>query len=154
MTNLKKQKVLASKVAGVGRSRIKVDASMAEDLKEAITKEDIKALIKEGAIEVVKKKGVSRHRARERHEQRKKGRQRGPGRRKGASGARTPSKRAWINKIRALRVELKQLREDKQINPAVFRDLYRKAKGGLFRDRGHLAIYLKQRGIVKKGDKE
>ena len=150
MTNLNKQKILAGKVAGVGKDKIKIDSSMAEEIKEAITKEDIRSLIAEGAIEVVKDVGISRHRARKRHIQRKKGRQRGQGKREGKVCARYPSKLKWMNKIRSIRVVLKELKTTGKVTLANYRDLYRKAKGGFFRDRGHLEIYLKQNKMVKK----
>ena len=149
MTNFKLQKRLASKVAGVGKKRIKIDASAKDDLKEAITREDIAELIRDGVIEVKKVQGVSRHRARKRHEQRKKGRQRGHGKRKGKAGARTPSKRAWINKIRPLRKTLRELKE-KGMEPRIYRELYRKAKGNFFRSKKHLLQYVEQHKLVKE----
>lgn len=154
MSNLRSQKKLASKVLGIGKSRVKVDGAMAEDIKEAITRADIRDLIAQGAIKVIPKSGVSRHRARERHLQRKRGRQRGQGVRKGRMGARNPHKRAWINKIRSLRNELKELREGEYITERTYKELYKKAKGNFFRDRGHALIYIKQRGLMKKSIEE
>lgn len=153
MTNLSKQKKLASKVTGVGTERVKIDQSMAEEIKEAITREDIRALISNGAIEILPAQGISRHRARERHEQKKKGRRRGPGLRRGKAGAREPTHRKWINKIRSLRAHLMELREKKILDPKTYRELYMRAKGGFFRDMGHLKIYLKQRDMKKEAAK-
>lgn len=150
MSNLRLQKKLASKVLKAGKGRVKIDSEMAEEIKEAITRADITDLIKEGAIEVVSKQGVSRHRARARHIQKKKGRQRGQGLRKGKVGARTPKKRKWINKIRSIRRELKSLRADAVVTDETYRKLYRRAGGGFFRDRSHLLIYIKQHRMTKK----
>ena len=150
MTNLTLQKKLASKVLKAGKGRIKIDGSMAEEIKEAITRADIKDLIEDGAIEVVQKKGVSRHRARARHLQKKKGRQRGHGSRKGKAGARTPKKQVWMTKIRSIRRELKSLRSDAILADETYRLLYRRAGGGFFRDRNHLLVYIKQHKIAKK----
>jgi len=150
MTNLKLQKKLAKKVLGVGNKRIKIDSAVAEEIKEAITRADIKDLVEDGAIEVVQKKGVSRHRARARHLQRKKGRQRGHGLRKGKAGARTPKKQVWMAKIRRIRAELKSLRVDAVLGAETYRLLYRRAGGGFFRDRGHLLVYIKQHKLAKK----
>ena len=150
MTNLSLQKRLARKVLGVGSKRIKIDNAVAEEIKEAITRADIKDLIEDGAIEVLQKKGVSRHRARARHLQRKKGRQRGHGLRKGKAGARTSKKQVWMAKIRRIRAELKSLRADAVLTDEIYRLLYRRAGGGFFRDRGHLLVYIKQHKLAKK----
>jgi large subunit ribosomal protein L19e len=149
MSNLKLQKRLASKVLKVGKSRVKLDGAMAEELKEAITRADVEDLVKEGIIEVKKGKSVSRHRARARHSQRLKGRQKGHGRRKGVKTARTPRKRTWINKIRALRKELFALRDAGRLTGDKFVELYRKAKGNFFRSRKHMHLYAEQHGFLK-----
>lgn len=154
MSNLKFQKKLASKVLGVGKDRVKIDSAMAEEFEEAITREDIRELVAAGAIEVAPKKGVSRHRARKRHAQKKKGRRRGHGKRKGRAGARAPKKRAWINKIRAIRRELKSLRGDAVLTDENYRMLYRKASGGFFRNRHHLLVYIQQHRLAKKSVKD
>ena len=152
MTNLKLQKKLASKVAKVGKKRVKIDASAHEELKESITRGDIAGLIRDGIIEVKKAKGVARHRARKRHEQRKKGRQRGHGKRKGKAGARTPTKRVWINKIRPLRKALRELKE-KGLQSRVYRELYRKAKGNFFRSTKHMLQYVEQHKLMEAAKK-
>jgi len=156
MTNLKLQKKLASKALKAGKGRVKLDSGMAEELKEAITKLDIKDLAKEGAIEVLPVKAVSRHRARKRHLQKKKGRQRGHGKRKGKATARTPKKEVWMNKIRGMRKELKVFKEGGALDKETYRTLYRKAKGGFFRSKRHMRTYVDQHGLLKtvKEDKE
>ena len=50
MTDLSIQKRLAAEVLGVGVSRIRVDPNRIEDVEAALRREDIKRLIKEGAI--------------------------------------------------------------------------------------------------------
>ena len=91
------QKRLAAKIAKVGKSKVKVSPLAAAELKEAITKADVRSLIARKAISIVPAKSPSRFRAKARRAQRKKGRQRGHGTRKGAKTARTPRKRNWIN---------------------------------------------------------
>ncbi len=149
MSNLKLQKRLAKYVAGAGKSRIRLDPDAASDIKEAITKADIKGLIDEGVIKVVQKKGVSRRRAIERHSQRKKGRQRGYAKRKGTKSARAPPKRAWINKIRPLRRTLNELKAS--LKEGKYRELYRMAKGNFFRNTRHLLLYVEQHKLNKGG---
>src|SRR3989344_3641132 len=53
--DLRKQKELAAEVAKVGVYKIVLDPARYEDLKEAITKADIRALIKDGAITIKQK---------------------------------------------------------------------------------------------------
>ncbi len=139
--NLRLQKKLASKAAKVGLSRVKINPANLSDIKEAITKADVKDLIAENMIKISNKEGTSRGRARKRHLQKRKGRQKGVGKRKGAQKARTPKKRSWINKIRPQRELLSQLRAKKHIDARIYRELYLKAKGGFFRNRKHLLMY-------------
>lgn len=143
------QKRLAAQVAKVSPSRISFDPARLADIKEAITKADIRALIKQDVIKILPAKSPSRVRARARHIQRKKGRQRGHGKRKGAKGARRGKKELWINKIRPQRRLLKGLLEGQKITKQTYKKIYKKAKGGFFRDRGHLLFYLKQNKLLK-----
>ncbi len=135
------QRRLASDLLKAGKSRIKFKEGSITEIKEAITREDVKNLISKGVITVKKKKGVSRGRAKKVHEQRKKGRKRGFGKRKGTKKSRTPKKRSWINKIRPQRAFLKLLKEGGKITNAHYRKLYRLAKAGFFRSRRHLKLY-------------
>jgi len=152
--DLRLQKRLAAEVAGVGLDKVILDPSRSKDIKEAITKADIRALISEGAIKIKQARSPSRHRARKRHEQRKKGRQRGAGKRKGTAKARSPRKRTWINLIRAQRNLLKYLREKNKIDAKAFRLLYKKAKGGEFRSKAHMMFFIKRNNLLKEEAKK
>lgn len=55
--NLKKKKALAARTFGVGESRIEFVKPRLEEIKEAITKQDIRDLYKEGAIRIKNIKG-------------------------------------------------------------------------------------------------
>jgi len=50
MTDVSLQKRLAAEILGVGESRVRVDPARISDVAQAITREDIKRLIREGAI--------------------------------------------------------------------------------------------------------
>ena len=50
--NLRKKKILAAKALKVGKERIIFLKPRLEEIKEAITKQDIKDLYKEGAIKI------------------------------------------------------------------------------------------------------
>ncbi len=136
--NLRSQKRIAADVLGVGVHKVVIDPDQQEEASEAITREDIRDLVKQGVISAKKPKGNSRGRVRKRLAQKKKRRQSGPGKRTGAKKARTPSKAQWINKIRAIRDELATLKKEGKIDAATYRLLYRRAKGNLFHSRRHL----------------
>jgi len=142
---LKNQKRLAASVLKCSEKRIRFDTDRLEDIKEAITKIDIKGLIKDEAIMKIHSKGVSRGRARKRLVQRRKGKQRGPGSKKGGRGARLPKKTEWINKVRSQRILLDTLKDKGVIDKALYRDLYLKSKGGFFRSKRHIKLYLEER---------
>ncbi len=147
MPDLSTQKKLAAKVLGVGVSRIKIDPSRIEDVEAALRREDIRRLIKEGAIIVEPERRNSRGRWRIRHERKKKGRRRGPGSRKGAKGARTDPKRVWVNTIRKIRRYLRWLRDHEVIDRKTYRRLYMLAKGGMFKCLADLKRHLQELGI-------
>jgi len=148
--DLSLQKRLAAEVLGVGESRIWIDPDRIEDVEGAVTKEEIRRLIKEGVIRVKPVKGNSRARWKERHEKRKKGRRRGPGKRKGAKTARLSKKEAWMNRIRKIRRYLRYLRDRGVIDRKTYRRLYMLAKGGVFKSLSSLKSYMKEQGLLKK----
>ena len=55
--NLKKKKLLAARTFGVGESRIKFLEPRLNEIKEALTKQDIRDLHKDGAIVILPVKG-------------------------------------------------------------------------------------------------
>ena len=139
---LKIQKRFASKILKASKKRIKFDEERLEDIKETITRADLKGLIKDGAIIAKQKKGISRARIVKRRKPLKKGKK----------TARHPKKRTWINKIRALRTILKTLRDKELITKEVYHDLYGKAKGGFFRTKRHLKLYIDEKKLLQKRD--
>jgi len=148
--NLRSQRRMAAEVLGVGEGRVWIDPERLEDVEAAITREDIRRLIHEGAIRKLKEKGVSRARARILHEKRKKGRRRGQGSRSGSRKARAKLKKVWVMKIRALRRRLRELKEKRVITTRVYRQLYLKAKSGVFRSISDLHRYIEVHGLRRK----
>ena len=143
------QRRLAAQVLKCGRNRIKFDPDRLEEIKEAITKHDIRALIGTSAILRKRLLNTSRFWARKRKEQKSEGRQKGFGSRKGKKTARTPQKRVWMNKIRLQRNFIKSLRDNGVIESNVYHELYMKSKGGFFRSLRHLKLYTTEKGILK-----
>ncbi|MGQ0534905.1 MAG: 50S ribosomal protein L19e, partial [Methanobacteriota archaeon] len=132
MTDLRNQVRMASEVMDCGVSRVYIDPLHTEEVAEAVTRADIRALVRKGYIVKLQSTGISRFRARKIAKQKAKGRRRGPGSRKGAFGARDPRKARWIRTIRPIREELKALRDAKVIEPKRYRHYLLQAKGGVF----------------------
>jgi len=148
--DLSNQRRIAAEVLKCGRHRVWIDPDEIEEVEKAVTRQDIRNLVKKGIISARKKKGVSRARARILHEQRKKGRRRGHGSRKGAAYARRPKKVRWILTIRPIRKYLRQLRDEGVITPAIYRKYYVRAKGGEFKSKHHLRTHLIMEGVIKE----
>jgi len=149
--NLSAQKRMAAEILKCGQNRVYIDPYLIEEVKMAITREDIRNLIKEGIIQKRYKKGISKYRKNLNHERKKKGRGRGIGKRKGPKGARTPKKKAWMKRIRPQRKLLKKLRDRKQITTATYRKLYKNAKGGLFASVAQLNRHIKEKELLRRG---
>ncbi|MHA2359390.1 MAG: 50S ribosomal protein L19e [Candidatus Thorarchaeota archaeon] len=143
------QKRLAADVMKVGKSRVWIDPEFEDEISLAITRDDIRRLIDEGAIQKKPIRGVSRGRARHKLRQKRKGQRSGPGKKKGKATSKLSSKDRWMMKIRPLRKELRKLRNDGKITSRVYRELYLKAKGNAFRNTAHLRTYIAERRLSK-----
>ena len=150
MTDLRNQRRMAADILKCGENRVWMDQDRLDEIAKAVTKEDIRLLAKGKAIKASQKKGISSGRKKYVADQKKKGRRRGHGSRKGAKYARMPKKQRWIKTIRPIRAYLRSLRDDKKINPTVYRKYYMKAKGGEFRNKHHLQTHLTSDGIIKE----
>lgn len=144
------QRRLAAQILKCGKNRIRFDPEKLDEIKDAITKVDIKTLI---GREVISKKRVlntSGFWVRRKKMQKKKGRQKGVGSRKGKKTARSIPKSAWMNKIRLQRGFIKSLRTGGLITSTVYHELYAKSKGGFFRSLRHLKLYTTERGFINE----
>lgn len=150
--NLRNQRRMAAEILKCGEHRVWMDPNRLEDVADAITREDVRGVIRAGLVRKLPVKGQSRGRTRHRAEQKRKGRRRGPGSRKGARGARSPRKRRWIRTIRPLRETLQELRSEGRLDPVAYRKLYLRAKGGMYRSRAHLLQHLKSEGYLQEGE--
>ncbi len=148
--SLRSQRRMAAEVLGVGEGRVWIDPERIEDVEAAITREDIRRLIHEGAIRKIKDKGVSRARARIIHKKKKRGKRRGMGSRSGSRKARADLKRVWAEKVRALRRRLRELKRKRVITARVYRQLYLKTKSGVFRSVSDLHRYIEVHGLRRK----
>lgn len=148
--NLLPQRRMAAEILKCGENRIWIDPNSIEEVSEAVTREDIRYLIKRGIIQKKPIKGQSRSRANYIKQQKEKGRRKGQGSRKGAKYARYPRKLRWMKTIRAIRRTLRELRDSGKIDTKTYRKLYRMAKGGAFRSKSHMLTHLKMEGILKE----
>lgn len=148
--DLKSQRRMAAELLGCGENRVWIDPNRTEDVASAITRSNVRTMINSGAIRALQKKGISSARKNHIKAQKAKGRRKGPGSRRGAKSARTPTKEAWIRRIRIIRSRLKELREKGVMDTKTYRKYYLQAKGGMFKNRSHLDTQLKIQGILKE----
>ena len=144
------QRRLAAQILKCGENRIRFDPDSLEDIKEAITKTDIRSLISNGLVSRRRLHNTSRFWARKRKEQKSYSKQKGFGSRKGKKTARLNPKRTWMNKIRLQRDFIKSLRGKNMITSVAYHELYMKSKGGFFRSLRHLKLYTNEKGLIKK----
>jgi large subunit ribosomal protein L19e len=125
--NLNKRKMLAAKTLNVGKSRILFNTERLDEIKEAITKQDIKELFSSGAIKIKEVKG------------RKTIRKRKTRRRAGSIKKKIRhSKRQYIIMIRKLRAYLAELRKKEQISEEQYQKLRKEIRAKLYDDKSHL----------------
>ncbi|MFH1056446.1 MAG: 50S ribosomal protein L19e [Candidatus Micrarchaeota archaeon] len=136
---------LAASIFKAGESRVKIkDAARA---KEALTRDDVRTLIREGVLVLEQKKGVGRAKAKFKQSRLKAGRRRGTGSLKGAKFSRASRKGRWMEKVRAQRSLLKMLK--KNLKEGEYRSLYSMVKGGFFKSKKHLLTHANENKLLK-----
>ena len=114
--NLANHRRIRAEVMKVGKNRVWFDKKQLAEIKEAITKQDIRTLVSKNVIQARTEVGNSRVRARKRILQRRKGRQQGKGTRKGKRTARLSRKGAWMVHVRSQRRFIKELKSKNLID--------------------------------------
>ncbi len=149
------QRRLASEILGCGINRVRIttDPAEQENIFDAITREQVRELIKRNVVTMREERGISRARTRMRQAQRQKGRRRGHGTRRGTANARASQKGQWIGTIRRLRAYLRELKAQGRIDVHTYRRFYRQAKGGMFKSKAHLTQQLQMAGVLKEAAK-
>lgn len=148
--SVKSQRRMAAKILKIGKNRVRMDPERIDEIELAISRDEIRRLIRDKAIRKLPKKGISRTHARVLHDRKKQGKRRGLGSRQGKKGARTPSKKVWMNRIRALRKRLRELRDTHSITEDVYRKLYAVAKSGIFHSVSDLERYINNHNLRRR----
>ena len=130
--NLSKKKELAKKTLGIGKRRILFDNQKLTEIKEAITKQDIKDLQAEGIITI---KPITGRRTVTKRKTR-----RGPGKIKKTINKR---KQIYVKMTRKLREYVKELRRRGEIQRDLSLEIRKKIRMRTFKSKAHLKEYLK-----------
>jgi large subunit ribosomal protein L19e len=143
VANIAKKRELAARVLNVGVNRVRFEPDRLEDISDSITRENIRSLVKSGAIWTVQPKGSSRGRAiKKRSVWKVHGK--GPGSKKGKKTARVGKKRVYVVKTRSMRYHLKVIKERKDISNDMYWYLYKRVDGGQVRSLAHLRELVKE----------
>jgi large subunit ribosomal protein L19e len=143
VVNIAKKRELVARILNVGANRVRFEPDRLEDIADSITRENIRSLVKSGAIWTIQHKGSSRGRAiKKRSVWKVHGK--GPGSKKGKKTARVGKKEVYVVRTRSMRYHLKVIKERKDINNDRYWDLYRKINGGQVRSLAHLRELVKE----------
>jgi large subunit ribosomal protein L19e len=151
---LKTIKRLAAEILDVGESKIWMDPQTKDKISEALTRDDVRALIEQGSIRARHTRGVSRFAAREKQAQKNKGRRKGHGSRKGKATARTDPKKTWMSRVRAQRRVLSELVDKGSIEKENAKKIYMRIKGNSFSGKKNLMTYLEENKMLKQKTSE
>lgn len=125
--NLLNKKKLAAKTLGVGMGRVEFNINRLEEIKEAITRQDIKDLVKGGAIKIKEPKG------------RKKNVKRKQRRRAGKIKLKVNSrKQEYVKITRKLRRYIKSLKDQEKITKEKHIDLRKQIRNRIYKSKRHL----------------
>ncbi|MGC8662542.1 MAG: 50S ribosomal protein L19e [Candidatus Micrarchaeia archaeon] len=135
----------AAELLNRGESSIRFNKASLDEIKKALTKDDVRKLIKNGSIISLKEKHNKSLNSKELKKKRKEGRRRGFGRRKGTRKARGII--TWEKKVRSQRAMLKELKKMGKLDSSSFRRFYMLVKGNSFHDKASLLLHLREHGI-------
>jgi large subunit ribosomal protein L19e len=146
--DLDRVKRIAASVLKTGVQRVWFNPEEADRIREVMTKEDVRELVKEGIIRKRKPHSQSKARARRLREKKSKGRKLGQGKRKGRKKVRAQKKKSWVKRVRAQRAMLKELKRKnpKAVEKIGYGKLYRMVKGNYFKGKNYLKAYVEGRG--------
>lgn len=147
-------KRMAASILGVGESRIRVKPGNEKRVGEALTREDVRSLIKEGLVLALPSRTPSRAVARVKASQKKKGRRKGLGSRGGRKYSKVSRKFIWMSKVRAQRNMLNKMRSQNRLKKGSFRGVYSMVKGHAFKAVSQMMTHMEESGILEKREKK
>ena len=143
VVNLRTKRQLVSRILGIGVDRVKFDPEYLDDVADAITRDNIRSLITAKVIQIRPIKGTSKGRAYFKKLQRgKRGTKQGS--KKGGKGARIGKKEVYVNKIRAMRHQLKVSKSRKEVTNDSYWKLYKQVSGNQVRNLAHLRTLIEE----------
>ncbi len=145
---MKQKKRLAARILKTSPYNVRFDTSSLADVGKAITRGDMRGYIAVGKIYVQHQSQRSRAAARHIRRQKRKGRRAGKGSHKGSTYAIVSRKKTWQQGIRVQRSFLQDLRRKGLLSPRNYRMLYARSKGGFFRNRRHIKLYLTEHHLL------
>lgn len=128
---LDKKKQLAMKVLKVGKGRVIFDSESLAEIKEAITKQDIRDLFSQGIIKIKGKKGKKR--LEKRKTKRKSGKRKKRVRKE---------KKDYVRITRKLRRYVLELRKSEKISKEDYKRLRKEIKARAFKSKSRLKEHL------------
>ncbi len=128
---LDKKKMLAARVLGVGKGRVIFNKERLDEIKEAITKQDIRDLFDAGAIsvaQIIGKRKVERRKTRRRM---------GSIRKKVKSG-----KFIYMQRTRKLRSYITELKKHGEITSEQYTALRKQIRASIYRNKAHMKEHI------------
>lgn len=144
------KKKLAAKILKISKKKIKFAPDALEEIQKALTRSDLRGLIAVGKIYKDDTNQHSHARARKNAEQKRKGRRKGRGSKKGKKFSIVGRKERWVNRVRIQREFLKELHDKELISTENYQQIYLKIKGGFFRNKRHVKLYLNEYHLIEK----
>lgn len=132
-------KRLAADILDVGINKIRIKPEELKKAEEALTRSDVRALIKDRIVYAIKNRG-RRKKIRKR--------KRGAGNIKGRRA--NLAKRNWMIGVRSQRAYLKKLIESGAVSKKNKKIIYGRIKGGLFKSKRAMLAYLKDNNLVNE----
>lgn len=137
--NLSKKKELAARTLNIGKKRIVFLHSRIAEIKEAITKQDIRDLKKDGAIKIKNIKGRKK-----KIKKKRKGKSPGNIRKKVNT-----RKQDYVKITRKLRNYIKEMRKQGKLSREEAKEIRKKIRNRVFKSKANLKEYIRG-GLSKK----
>ena len=134
-------KRLAADILGVGVNKIRLDKDNIPKVEEALTRTDVRNLLDEGMVYALPPRAGHRKKEKPR---------KGRGSRRGQKKAREGGKSLWMTKVRSQRKFLRELLKSGELPREHSHSVYMKIKGGAFKGKAAMRIYLVENKMIKE----